>query len=242
MRIISPLLRVLLKRRNRRLVAVEPCRPTGIDIEEDLGILINRSQPLIFDVGANVGQSLMMFQRVFKAPRIHAFEPAEECFQKLEQHNWGDDVTLHRHALGDCCEERVFHHYELSVLNSLLPLARVTENEFREVEETGRSFVQTRTLDQIAESLNITQLDLLKIDTQGYDLPVIKGAQSLFQRKAVRHVMIEMNFVELYEGQCGAHAVWAELTHHGFALVDMYEKFRHNNQLAWCTALFVLKS
>lgn len=242
MRIISPLLRSMLKRRNRILVAVEPCRPTGIDIEEDLGILINRSQPLIFDVGANVGQSLKMFQRVFKTPRIHAFEPAEECFQKLEEQDWGDDVTLHRYALSDCCEERVFHHYELSVLNSLLPLARVTENEFRDVEETGRSSVRTQTVDQIAESLGVTQLDLLKIDTQGHDLRVLKGAQSLFQRKAVGHVMIEMNFVNLYEGQCGAQAVWAEMTHHGFALVDMYEKFRHNNELAWCTALFVLKS
>ncbi len=116
------------------------------------------------------------------------------------------------------------------------------ENEFRDVEETRRSSVQTRTVDQVTESLGITQLDLLKIDTQGYDLPVLKGAQGLFQRKAIGHVMVEMNFVNLYEGQSGAQAVWAEMTHHGFALVDMYEKFRHNNQLAWCTAVFVLKS
>lgn len=242
MKIISPLLKTLLKRRNRLLVAVDPCRPTGIDIEEDLGILINRSNPVIFDVGANVGQSLNMFQRVFKTPTIHAFEPAGECFQKLEEQNWGGHVTLHPCALGDCCEERVFHHYELSVLNSFLPLARVMENEFRDVEETRRSSVQTRTVDQVTESLGITQLDLLKIDTQGYDLPVLKGAQGLFQRKAIGHVMVEMNFVNLYEGQSGAQAVWAEMTHHGFALVDMYEKFRHNNQLAWCTAVFVLKS
>lgn len=239
MRFVSPLLRAVLKRRNRRLVAVLPDSVTGVEIEEDLGMLITKPTPVVFDVGANVGQSIQMFQRVFKSPTIHAFEPAAECFEQLQKADYGVKVKLHQCALGDCCEERIFHHYDLSVLNSMLSLARVPDSQFKEVAETRQSSVQVETVDAVAGRLGITRIDLLKIDTQGFDLHVLRGASRMFQEKSVGCVMVEMNFVDLYEGQPAAQAVWSEMTGNGFALIDFYEKFRQNQRLAWCTALFL---
>ncbi|HEY1082482.1 MAG TPA: hypothetical protein VGE29_09490, partial [Prosthecobacter sp.] len=61
----STLLRSFLKRRERRIVAVTPGEPTGVDLAEDLPLLVTRPHPVIFDVGANVGQSIEMFRCLF---------------------------------------------------------------------------------------------------------------------------------------------------------------------------------
>ena len=44
-----------------------------------------KSSPLIFDVGANNGQSIKRFQKLFDQPVIHAFEPNIREFKKLEK-------------------------------------------------------------------------------------------------------------------------------------------------------------
>lgn len=39
--------------------------------------------PIIFDVGANIGQTAIKYKEVFKSPQIFCFEPFEECFNTL---------------------------------------------------------------------------------------------------------------------------------------------------------------
>ena len=53
------------------------------DTEKTLKHLIKRSDPLIFDVGANNGSSVNDFKRWWPESHIHCFEPQEECLQDL---------------------------------------------------------------------------------------------------------------------------------------------------------------
>ena len=45
-------------------------------------ILIPNKNPIIFDVGANIGQSIRLFKNHFPSSQIYAFEPIPECYQK----------------------------------------------------------------------------------------------------------------------------------------------------------------
>lgn len=239
MLLISPLLRALLKRRNRRVVPVIAGEPTGLDIEEDIPFLVRNPNSVIFDVGANVGQSIDLFRRLFPSATIHAFEPSPDCLETLQTRQWGRNTFIHALALGDQQEERLFHQYELSVLNSLLPLDRNDKNQFSEVQEVGRTSVCTDTLDHVTEKLGVSSIDFLKIDTQGFDLRVLHGAASLLARNAIAAIMVELNYITMYEGQSSAIAIQTFLAERGFHLVDLYEKFRRGSGLAWCTAVFV---
>lgn len=67
---------------------------------------------------------------------------------------------------------------------------------------------------------------------------MLVGAENLFRAKAVKHVLIELNFVELYQGQAWGHEVMMHLHERGLQLVDFYEKCRRDQKVAWCTALF----
>ena len=43
------------------------------------------TNPLIFDIGANRGQSIDRFKKIFKNPIIHSFEPNPDEFKKLKK-------------------------------------------------------------------------------------------------------------------------------------------------------------
>src|SRR2546430_638950 len=64
----------------RRIPKVPPRISLGRDPFLDMQKLATAKRPLIFDVGANVGQSVESFRAHFTEPTIHAFEPGAEAF------------------------------------------------------------------------------------------------------------------------------------------------------------------
>jgi FkbM family methyltransferase len=218
-----------------------PNRVTGHDIRRDLNEVIRRDDPLCFDVGANQGQTIRLLRQCFRNPLIHAFEPAPATFALLKQQTFGGPVSLHPVALGERCEMAPFRHYKHSELNSFLPLnPDKTENSFFAEEELLRvEAVQIDTLDRFCSEHSIGHIDLLKIDTQGFELPVLRGAAGLFGENRIGAVLLELNFALLYEGQSDYLQLLALLRTHGLRLIDFYEKERiTGRELSWATALF----
>jgi len=135
-------------------------------------------------------------------------------------------------------EEREFINYRQPCLSSFLPLDGNEENRFREVEEKKKEIVLIDTIDKFLAEKKIEHVDLLKVDTQGFDLDVILGAKSALCNQKVDYILIELNFVKMYQNQCKAEEVIKYLNENGLYLIDYYEKVRQKNVLAWCTALF----
>ena len=170
---------------------------------------------------------------------MHSFEPSAECQAVLRARFAGDPrVTLVNSGLGDAEGAREFHRYANDQLSSFLPLQEGAANPFRAEPEISQELVALTTLDQYASRHGLQRIDLLKIDTQGYDLRILHGAAKLLQAGAVKHVLIELNFIPLYEKQPTPEEIIAFLGRHGLHLVDFYEKCRREQRLAWCTALF----
>ena len=82
-----------------RLVYVQRFDISGFDLEQDLKVLLNREDPLIFDVGANRGQTIELLCRIFDSPHIFAFEPSNSAFEILSSQNFNANVILNRMAL-----------------------------------------------------------------------------------------------------------------------------------------------
>jgi FkbM family methyltransferase len=228
----------LLRRYDRRVVYLPPGTVTGAELEHDLRALVGHDAPVCLDVGANEGQTIALFQRVFSGPHIHAFEPSRKTFEQLALRQFGDRVSLHNYAMAERPVRRELIRYASSDLSSFLPLASDAENRFREMPIDTTEIVDVRTVDAFVAEAGLTVVDLLKIDTQGTDLDVLRGASAALQSGIVRHVMVEINFVRMYEGQNDALDVVQYLRARGLHLVDFYEKVYQANTLAWCTALF----
>lgn len=152
------------------------------------------SNPVIFDVGANIGQTASDYSRVFPEARIHSFEPFAENFEHLlENTRLLPNVTAHRLAMSDRngdLEVRRDHH-PLSQWNSISSAYQDTLAErglfTMEVLELQRG-------DSFCEREKITSISLLKIDTEGHEMEVLEGFQELFRNGAIQCVLVEVGF------------------------------------------------
>lgn len=213
----------------------------GFRITDDLKLLIPKESPLCFDVGANEGQTINLLKSCLRKPRILAFEPSSKVFNQLASKKHGNDVSLHHLALGAIDSTQTFFNYDLSVLSSLLPLADSNENPFRNAGTANEELIQVRRIDTFTEDHNIDHIDLLKIDTQGYDLHVLEGAEILLSSKRIDFILIELNFINIYHGQSNHINIIEYLFNKKYYLVDMYEKIHHDGIMSWCSALFSRK-
>jgi hypothetical protein len=99
--------------------------------------------------------------------------------------------------------------------------------------------VLVTTLDQYCQEKGIHFINLLKIDTQGYDLEVLKGAKGLLQSNRIQLIFMEVNFANIYKGQAAFEDVLRYLADANIRLVSLYRFYHKNNVAAWSDALFV---
>jgi FkbM family methyltransferase len=178
---LSSMLGRLAERTGRRVYRVRDL-PWGMDFRRDS----DRRAPqvsfeTIFDVGANVGQSSLRFASWFPRATVWAFEPFAEAFEQLQQATRALETRCFKLALGSRPETLTVALSPLSVNNSL---RNVT------VDPCGET-VEVTTLDAFAATHEIPHIDLLKIDTEGWDLDVLQGADRLLLSSQIAFVQVE---------------------------------------------------
>jgi FkbM family methyltransferase len=144
------------------------------------------SPGVIFDVGANVGQSAKAYARQFPQAQIHSFEPSPQTFQELCQTVVRfPKVVAHCLALGRTEATLGLTQGRRSAMNRLLP-------DGTELQD-GAVEVPVRTGANLMQALGIEHIDLLKIDTEGHDLEVLHGFLPLLDRVDFIQVEAGMN-------------------------------------------------
>jgi FkbM family methyltransferase len=177
----------------------------------------------VLDVGGNVGQFSLMARRHFPPAQILCFEPLPEAGRKIHELFDGDPrFELVGVALSDHAGSEEFHVTAADDSSSLLPVAARQVSEFPATREAEtRSVPLTRLDDVLADRALPDGPMLLKIDTQGTELRVLRGAVDTLQRAT--HAIIEVSFVELYEGQDSAADITTFLVEQGWQLKAVYD-------------------
>jgi FkbM family methyltransferase len=152
----------------------------------------------VVDVGANTGQwSGRMLDAAGQAGRardldLHVFEPASYTYERLSETLAGHRASLYCAALSDTCgTERLHVVGPAAGTNSFHPAPEPPDG--LETEE-----VPTMTLDSFAGRAGLDHLTLVKIDTEGHDLAVLRGARSLFAERRISCAQFEYNSRWIY--------------------------------------------
>jgi FkbM family methyltransferase len=129
----------------------------------------------VLDVGSNVGEVAMHFARqVTSTGEVHAFEPMPNVFAKLQRHvsaNRLDNVHLYNHGLGDAESVVTF--------DSPAPGNRGASR----VDVGGEGLkLRVRRLDDVVAERGLTRVDVVKIDVEGYEVHVLRGARETLTR------------------------------------------------------------
>jgi FkbM family methyltransferase len=208
----------------------------GIDVDLDLA-RITSADPLktIFDVGANIGQTARRFARAFpSADTICSFEPVPASFADLQATVKSlPQVRIFNCALGDAAGTVQISLGPNSLCNSLRSIR----------DATGSLAVSIDTLDNVCDSNQIDSVDLLKIDVEGFELPVLRGADRRLSSGKIRYIYAECVLAPNAEMP---HTSFFELHHllseKGFCFVSYYpEGFKLRLGCAVGNVLYALR-
>ena len=207
----------------------------GQDAYLDIRRIVGSKSPVIFDVGANAGQTIDDLRKVFPSPTIHAFEPGKVAFDSLLQtHSKLPHVRLNNLALGAKPGRQIFFENYRTDMSSFLPLGPDGWGYISNQRE-----IEVSTVDRYCSQHEIPIIDLLKSDTQGFDLEVIKGAQGLLNARKIRLIYLELTFQKMYQGIPPMDEIYRFISDQGFELVSFYTFYYLNERAGWTDALFI---
>jgi FkbM family methyltransferase len=236
--LIAPVRRLGKKLLRKAGIDIRFIPELGFDAYDDMRKLAGGERPLVFDVGANRGQTIERLRKTFARPVIHAFEPGRDTFAELSRRMAGiPDLHLNNVALGERAESRTFFDTDPPDMSSLLEQSVDAWGRIK-----GKYPVDVTTVDDYCAVHGIERIDILKSDTQGFDLDVLKGARRTIEGRAIRLIFMEITFSDMYKGSPRFDEIYAFLAERRFALVSFYDFYYQHGRAGWTDALFVAES
>jgi FkbM family methyltransferase len=153
-------------------------------------------EPVIFDVGANIGQYCVMVKSISPRARIFSFEPAQAARTRLKERvREFDGVTVLDYGLGESEQ-----HLELFLDQPCATTASAYKEGLAAIgtAPTFSESVHVRRLDHVVQELGVQHIDLLKIDVEGHELAVLKGAGQKLRDGSISAVQFEFGPFSVY--------------------------------------------
>lgn len=164
----------------------------------------------VFDVGAHRGETALQVAQAFPTARIHCFEPVRPNFRALVEATAQLDVRCVDAAVSDTDGIGRFHLGPDSGRCGFHAVGPGLD-------------VRTITLDTYASAADVQHVDVLKIDTEGHEPAVLRGASSLLSAGRVDHVLAECDFTARPDEPHGDFAeILALLAPLSFRVISFY--------------------
>ncbi len=205
--------------------------PVRANAAQLAAILGHHDVNLILDVGANTGQFARELRRhIGYRGRIVSFEPTAAAHAALV-HNAASDAlweVAERAAIGASDGFIEINVAANSVSSSALPMLASHVSAAPGSVYTAVERVPLRTLDSLADRyFTPGSIGFLKIDTQGFESEVLKGARTTLAR--IAGLQLELSIVPLYEGQLLMTELMAQIHALGFDTWAIYPAFTDSN-------------
>jgi FkbM family methyltransferase len=210
------LLRLLRRRRFRRALV----KGVAAGIEHE-GVAFQHSFRTVIDVGAHRGQFALFALEQYPEATLHCFEPLPGAYERLRSVLPPNGrVHLHPVAATEAGGRQRLHVSQRDDSSSLRPVTPRCTSTFPGTAERYQLTVPTARLDEKLDRSGLDRPCLLKIDVQGSELSVLRGAEGLLP--SVDEVYVECSFAELYEGQPLAGDVIAYLRGNDLAFAGLF--------------------
>jgi len=158
--------------------------PHGVDCYFDIErtALKRDGIKVVFDVGANIGQSALKYLNEFPKAEIFSFEPVANTFSELVTAT-SKFRRIHPYNFGMARESG-------EALINVNPTSRVSSIKLKRPDDHSET-IRLETIAGFVEKHQLGTIDFLKIDTEGFDLEVLAGAAPLLRQHRVHFVQSE---------------------------------------------------
>ncbi len=141
-----------------------------------LALLRQIPQPVVLDIGANIGNHTLAFATV--AAQVHAFEPIPSIYALLAQNvlqNRLQNVEVHNFALSDVKGSDVIYMEQSG---------NVGASSFDKRAKGGEPLtVHKQRGDDVAQIRNLPKLDMVKIDVEAHEVFVLRGLMQTLRKQ-----------------------------------------------------------
>lgn len=143
---------------------------------------------VVFDVGANMGQfTKVVLKTIGSNARIYAFEPSPSAFKNLEKNiSEYPNIKLNNLGLGEL-DAKVTLYSEMSASGHASLYRRTIAGEKMQLTES----IKIKTLDSFCIDNNINHIHYLKMDVEGHELSVLKGAKQMLASSGIDCIQFE---------------------------------------------------
>ena len=101
-------------------------------------------------------------------------------------------------------------------------------------------FFESTTLDLFCIESKIKKIDILKIDVQGYELEVLRGAKNLLKNGLIKLIFIEWQVVPLYKDHFKFFEIAKYLSNYGYDFFNIYNiNEARSGQIRWADAIYI---
>jgi FkbM family methyltransferase len=181
-------------------------------------VLRSSQHPTIVDVGANVGEFACAMSKLFPAGKIFALEPSASHFKRLSER-----LSAHTNAypfhLGLSNEEAVMPLRKEKDITGLATLLR-RDLSYLNIDQSYEENVNLVSGHRFCASSGIDCIDYLKIDVEGWELPVLEGLEPLFGKGRIRACQFELTIAQL-ERHESFRDFWNFFRANGFSLFNI---------------------
>ena len=195
---------------------------------------------VIFDVGANSGNTTLKYLKVFPSAIIHSFEPFADSYEVfINLHKDSLNVNLNKYALSNDIGSSILNVNKSVDTNSLLESKKLGASSDKSCVSVGQILIENNTIDNYCLKNNIKEIDILKIDVQGSEIKVLKGAINMLRNGRIKLIYLETYFKQQYVNQPLFHDISKFLYNHNFLFQDIYDPYFSNNNMIWCDSIFI---
>jgi FkbM family methyltransferase len=214
---------------------------SGIDLAYDISQNKDvKKVRTILDVGASVGSMTEKFLHLFPKSTIHAFEPYSVSFDKLKKrYNENLRVIPNKLAISDKPGELKMYIKKDSGYNSLSENSNIPDSKNNNLSE----IVDITTIDAYCKENDISKIDFLKIDTEGLEIKVLLGAESMLKAGKIIYIYAECTFDKEYTQNTYFEKLYEFLKQYNFKLRAIYDQstFGNTSYISCINALFMLQ-
>lgn len=210
-----------------------------IDRSTKFSWLSNEDIKTVLDIGANVGQFRTQIHSLLPNALIYSFEPIKSCFDELKQNtNNLDRCFCYNIALGEDNTQQIIYRNDFTPSSSMLPLRHLHIEAFPRVANVRQEIIEVRRLDDFANTINLVDNILIKIDVQGFKDKVMRGGANTIKRAKI--LIVETSFEPLYQDQLLFDGIYNMLRTMGFVLRGTEDILRHpkNGRILQCDSIF----
>jgi FkbM family methyltransferase len=192
---------------------------------------------VIFDVGANIGQSAIWYAKSFPNAEIFSFEPFRAVYEELVR-------NVRSHDRIQCQPMALLDRNGYMIVSSVSDAKCQTGRVVAPVAGENSERISIRTTDSFAEDRKLDHIHILKTDTEGFDLEVLAGAEQMLKQRKISYVLAEATMLEDDSDHTRFSALKEKLDAYSFCLHGLYDLHHSldDGRLLYCNALFRLKS